>query len=127
VRSAGFTLIEMLIVVAIVLVLCAIAIPGVLSSRVAAQEASAIEDIHAAQSERGDRVGAPFNCPSPPDRFSTTKSGYIRGCTVGVYWATPAVQGKTGVRGFGGDYTGRICFTTDGTIPNMAGHCQVLK
>ena len=47
----------------------------------------------------------------PPTSFSTTKSGSVRGCTAGVYWATPAVQAKTGVRGFGGDAAGRAFAT----------------
>src|SRR5258706_4068414 len=123
----GFTLLEMLIVVAIISIVSAIAIPGLVSSQMAADEAAAIMDIRAAQSERGDSVGKPFSCPSPPGSFSTTKAGYVRGCTAGVYLATPDGSGRTGVQGFGGDATGRICYTEDGTIPNMVVSCSVLK
>ena len=34
-----------------------------------------------------------------------------------IYYATPILIGQTGVRGYGGDASGLICFTTDGTIP----------
>ncbi len=31
-----------------------------------------------------------------------------------VYWATPTSSGQTGVRGFAGDSSGILCFSTDG-------------
>jgi type IV pilus assembly protein PilA len=34
-----------------------------------------------------------------------------------VYLASPVTQGQTGVRGFGGDASGVLCFTADGTAP----------
>jgi prepilin-type N-terminal cleavage/methylation domain-containing protein len=52
-----------------------------------------------------------------------------------AYIATPVTSGQTGVRGFGGDSSGVLCFTTDGTEPptnsgslDMAsGDCNVLQ
>jgi type IV pilus assembly protein PilA len=32
-----------------------------------------------------------------------------------VYWATPTSGGQTGVRGFAGDSSGILCFSTDGS------------
>jgi len=49
-RQAGFSLIELLIVVAIILIIAAIAIPSFLSSRMAANESSSVESLRTIQS-----------------------------------------------------------------------------
>ena len=127
--SRGFTLVEVLLVVAVIGVLVAIAVPGLLRGKVSANEASALQDLRSAQASFASLVAVKPTagvCSSAAS-FNETKAGYQRGCTAHVLWATPVEPGKTGVRGFGGDATGRICFTNDGTIPNMTGDCQILK
>src|SRR5487761_206323 len=62
-KQKGFSLIELLIVVAIILIIAAIAIPNLLRSRMAANEASAVEHLHALTS------AAAINC-------STWDNGY---------------------------------------------------
>jgi prepilin-type N-terminal cleavage/methylation domain-containing protein len=85
----------------------------------------------------------PSNSPTFLDSQLTSllpKSGYSRnfaaGATPGgintnissgssttsyVYWATPTSGGQTGVRGFAGDSSGLLCFSTDGAIPATTG------
>jgi type II secretory pathway pseudopilin PulG len=111
-------------VVAIVGLLMAIGIPALLHSRMQANEAAALKDLRAAQS---DQAGVTIACTNPPSYLVGTKSGYVRGCSPGFYWARPEVQGRTGIRGFGADTAGRLCFTPDGSIPDMAGNCALLR
>lgn len=49
-KEAGFSLIELLIVVAIILIIAAIAIPSFLSARMSANEASAVQSLRTIQS-----------------------------------------------------------------------------
>jgi prepilin-type N-terminal cleavage/methylation domain-containing protein len=100
----------------------------------------------------------PTNAPTFLDTNiagQVAKSGYARSFTAGsspspmntnissptsvssyVYQATPVNQGQTGVRGFGGDSSGILCFSTDGSAPPTTGTvsldststlCQILQ
>jgi prepilin-type N-terminal cleavage/methylation domain-containing protein len=52
--------------------------------------------------------------PITPDISPTSVTGF-------VYVVSPLNQGMTGVRGFGIDGSGRICFTSDGQAPPTTG------
>jgi prepilin-type N-terminal cleavage/methylation domain-containing protein len=48
--------------------------------------------------------------------FVGNPSGPPPGLSCYVYFAVPSVLSQTGVRAFGGDCTGRICYTNDGSL-----------
>jgi type IV pilus assembly protein PilA len=82
VKSEGFSLIELLIVVAIILIIAAIAIPNFLRSRVAANQASAVASLHTLEIAEATYastygVGYSFNMQylaSPPAAAATPTS-----------------------------------------------------
>ena len=59
------------------------------------------------------RSFAPGSTPAP---LNTNVSGTASVSSF-VYLATPVSQGQTGVRGFGGDSSGVLCFSPAGVIP----------
>ena len=122
-REQGFTLIELMIVVAIIALIAAIAIPSLLSSRKAGNEASAISSLRTMMTVN-EQYKTRFQTYS--DSLATlsasgfiddvlgagTKSGYAFSYAGAVNtWtvtADPQTMGGTGDRGFFLDQTGVI-------------------
>jgi len=134
----GFTLVEIMIVVAIIALLAAIAIPNLLRARHNANEAAAIaalrtistacESFRAAQTPSSyPATLAVLGAAVPPYIDNTlaggTKQGYIYayaiGATVNQYTCTgtPVTVGTTGTRVFFVDESGIIRLTNAGGLP----------
>ena len=148
-KQKGFSLIELLIVVAIILIIAAIAIPNLMKSKMAANESSAVGSVRTVNT---GEVTYAASCPGIG--FSATlvelntgavcaggtgiidnvlstgvKSGYTftytpvatNGLnTTYTTVAVPQTVGTTGQRGFYSDQTGVIRYTLDGTAPTNA-------
>lgn len=76
----GFTLIELLIVVAIILIIAAIAIPSLLRSKMAANEASAVEHVRAI-STATTVYSTTWNNGYAPDLPTLGGVGFVASCT----------------------------------------------
>jgi len=145
-KQKGFSLIELLIVVAIILIIAAIAIPNLLRSRIAANEASAVGSMRSVNTAQityastypgsfaislmnlGPSTGAVtssaaglldnvLGCTTQP----CTKSGYKFSISGGTseYLSTgvPSSVGQTGQRSFFSDSSGVIRYDPTGGTP----------
>ena len=149
-KQKGFSLIELLIVVAIILIIAAIAIPNLIKSKMAANEASAVGSVRTINTGEVNYAAA---CPAvgfsasllelntgaacaggtgiiDPVLAAGAKAGYVfTYATVAgadglndTYTQTgvPATVGTTGQRGFYSDQTGVIRYTLTGVAPTVA-------
>jgi len=153
-NQKGFSLIELLIVVAIILIIAAIAIPNLLRSRMAANEASAVGSIRTINTAsvtysttypaQGYPVSLTQLAPaasaisSAADLIDSvlaggTKSGYTFGMTVGSGASTPQtsytvvakpVSSSSGTRGFYSDQSGVIRGDASGTASSTSAPLQ---
>ena len=153
-NQKGFSLIELLIVVAIILIIAAIAIPNLLRSRMAANEASAVGSLRTINtacvtySTTYQSVGYPSTLAqlgptSSADSSSAdlidsvlsagTKSGYgfsfagVGGNTPNTGYsvvANPTSPGTSGQRGFYTDQSGVIRAVSSGTASSTSSPLQ---
>src|SRR5580692_6599618 len=136
-KQKGFSLIELLIVVAIILIIAAIAIPNLLRSRMAAAQASAVgsvRTINTASISYNSTYGDGF----PPSLTAIVSNGTSAvtsassSCSAGYGYAdgymvtaTPVTVGTTGQTSYCSDPSGVIRFnaagaTNGGPSPNCA-------
>ena len=149
-RIKGFTLIELMIVIAIIAIIAAIAIPNLIEARKHGNEAAAIgalKTIGTSQSlfREGDKDGDDLldygslaelaNQALIDSVLGTgTKQGYTFACAASTdrsefcWWATanPAVVGTTGDRYFATNQEGVTFYSTSAAIvPDPANECSI--
>lgn len=139
----------LLVVVAVIGIIAAIAIPSLLRARISANEAAAIGDMRAVlEAERlyasVSRTYGSLDCLVQPSRClpgyngpalldaaaaAREKSGYARELSLApdgssfAFLAVPLSLGQTGVRSFCGDARGLICYRQDGRPQVSEGLC----
>ena len=129
-KRAGFTLIELMIVVAIIAIIAAIAIPSLTAARMHGNEASAVSSLRTIMScneqyrvRFGDYAGGLSDLGTEGYIDSVLSAGskqgydfsYTAGASTWECTAEPVTPSRTGERYFFVDLTGVIRFSTSGT------------
>jgi len=130
-REHGFSLVELLIVVSIITIIAAVAVPSLISSKVAANESSAISSVRTittAQFTYAATLGSgTYSADLPTLQGASlidnalgggSKDGYnfttSSGADTFTVTAVPVDPGVTGERGFFSDQTGVIRYNDSG-------------
>ena len=135
-RDAGLTMIELMIVISIIVILAAVAIPLMTRNRIAANESSAVAGLkaiahaemafHHSNGEYAD-LGELSSAEPPYISDSKVAGGEKDGYQFEVLAATntgfqalasPVTFGKTGVKSYFIDESGVVRFSEDGSQPD---------